>query len=204
MSSSKSSQQANTSTTDQRRVLGEGALSAENSNVFQTQSTVHNTLDAEVANRAMDTARLSTAEALGFGSDSMAAAFSFGKSALTTSANSQADAFGGALSAIDKAGMRAANSQADAFGFGSSAFSGALGAVDKADSRAFSFGGDALASAFSFANDAAKRENAVLDQTTGVLSDAYADAKGRGALTDKILIGAICAVALIAYMAIKK
>lgn len=222
MSSSKSSQQANTSTTDQRRVLGEGALSAENSTVFQSTSTIHNTLDADVSNKAMDTARLSAAEALGFGSDSMAAAFSFGKSALSTSANSQSDAYGGALSAIDKAGVRAANSQESAFGFGSEAFGfgkeamtsaansqadafgGALSAIDKTDSRAFSFGGDALASAFSFANDAAKRENAVLDQTTGVLSDAYADAKGRGALTDKILIGAICAVALIAYMAIKK
>lgn len=153
MSDSQSEQQANTSTTDQRRVLGQGALSAENSTVFQSTTTLNQTLDADVANKAMDTARLSTSAALDFG--------------------------GGALS-------------------------GALDAVGKADSRAFSFGGDALASAFSFASESLKRENTALDQTTSVLSDAYADAKGRGALTDKILIGAICAVAMIAYMAMKK
>lgn len=175
MSDSQSQQQANTSTTDQRRVLGQGALSAENSTVAQTNYTLTQTLDADVANHALDATRLSTAEAMGFGSDALAASYSFGKSAMTTSANLQADAFNGALSAIDKT-----------------------------DARAFNFGGDALASAFSFANDSAKRENAALDQTTSVLSTAYADAKGRGALTDKILIGAIAMAGLVAYTAIKK
>jgi hypothetical protein len=175
MSSSKSSQQANTSTTDQRRVLGQGALSAENSTVYQSTTTLNQTLDADVANKAMDTARLSASAALGFGSDAL-------------------------TSALDAVGKN----DARAFNFGGDALAGTIDAVGKNDVRAFSFGGDALASAFSFATDAAKRENAALDQTTSVLSSAYADAKGRGALTDKILIGAICAVAVIAYMAIKK
>ena len=159
-----------TTQNDNRNVLGQGATLAQaGATIFQT------TLDADVANHAIDASRLSTAEALGFGSDALASAFSFGKQALTTSTNSQAEAF-----------------------------SGALFAIDKNDNRAFNFGGDALASAFDFANDAAKRENTALDQTTSVLSTAYSDAKGRGALTDKILIGAIAMAGLVAYAAIKK
>lgn len=151
MSDSQSSQQANTSTTDQRRVLGQGALSAENSSVSMT--TISQTLDADVANHAVDAVRLSTAQALGFGSDALASSFNFAKSSQVISTN---------------------------------------------------LASDALTSAFSFANDSAKRENAALDQTTQTLSTAYADAKGRGALTDKILIGAIAIAGLIALAALKK
>jgi len=40
--------------------------------------------------------------------------------------------------------------------------------------------------------------------TNELVKDAYADAKGRGALTDKILMGAIAAMAVVAFMAVKK
>lgn len=173
MSDSETTQQANTSSTDQRRVLGQGALSAENSNVRMT--TIHNTLDADVANHAIDATRLSTAEAMGFGSDALASSFSFGKSIFNTASDSQTNAFSGALSAIDKSGARASNFASDAFG-----------------------------AALDFGNDAMKRENAVLDKTTSVLNSAYADAKGRGAMTDKILIGAVAMAGLVALAAIKK
>lgn len=40
--------------------------------------------------------------------------------------------------------------------------------------------------------------------TSGVLADAYENAKGRGALTDYITIGAIAMAGLIAFKALKK
>lgn len=58
--------------------------------------------------------------------------------------------------------------------------------------------------AFSFAQ---KSQSVALDSLNvqaNLIKDAYADAKGRGALTDKILIGAIAVSGLVAVMAIKK
>lgn len=49
-------------------------------------------------------------------------------------------------------------------------------------------------------------ENRVLDavtQSNDMVKNAYADAKGRGALTDKILIGAIAMAGIVAFTAIK-
>ncbi len=64
-------------------------------------------------------------------------------------------------------------------------------------SKAFDFSSSIAAGALKFGLDSQT-------STAGILKDAYADAKGRGALTDYILIGSIAMAGLIAYQALKK
>jgi hypothetical protein len=77
--------------------------------------------------------------------------------------------------------------------------------------RAFDFGNTTLAGFLNFGKDTlalAKHNTDQLMAAAGnsqrLVADAYENAKGRGALTDKILIGAIGAMALIAFMAVRK
>jgi hypothetical protein len=125
MGGSKSSSAASTSQTDNRRVLGENAISAEGSTV-----TI-NTLDGQVVNRALDTADLSVGKALTF-----------------------------------------------------------------ADST--------QAKAYQFANTSADRAMDALDTTTELVKDAYQEAKGRGELTDQIIMGALVMAGLVAFAAVRK
>lgn len=67
------------------------------------------------------------------------------------------------------------------------------GAINKA----FDFSGQVAAGALKFGLDSQAA-------TAGVLADAYNDAKGRGALTDYILIGAIAMAGIVAFSAVKK
>jgi len=145
MSGSKSNTSQATTSTDNRRVIGENGISAEGSNVTVT----NNTLDAEVLNRALDSVDNITGDAFGFG-----------KSTLTSMGN---------------------------------VFSDALASNESAVKQVLTYGMDTTNRAY---------DN--VDETTNLVKDAYADAKGRGALTDQILIGAIAAMALIAYMAVRK
>lgn len=151
MSSSKSRQEANTSTVDSRRVLAERAISAENSTV--TQNNLTYALDADVAGKALD-------------------------------------------------GM--ADTARSAFDFGGDALSGALDFGDKAQAKSYDFAGDSLASILAFAskNNAAALDS--LDTTANLVKDSYADAKGRGALTDKIIIGVVIVAGVIAWKALSK
>jgi hypothetical protein len=75
--------------------------------------------------------------------------------------------------------------------------------------------GGAIKNAFDFATAQGKEsltfattaQGQALDSlktTSNLVKDAYTDAKGRGALTDKILIGAIGVTGLVALMAIRK
>jgi hypothetical protein len=133
---SSSSSQANTAQTDNRRIIGQGGISAENSTV-----TV-NTLDAAVANSAID------------------------------------------------AGTKDLGLSLD--------FAGAAG------NKAFSFASTAESNAFAFASKAQGQALDSLNTTSNLVKDAYADAKGRGALTDKILIGSIAMAGLVAIAALRK
>lgn len=66
----------------------------------------------------------------------------------------------------------------------------------------------AINKAFDFSSQVAKGALDFGIQSQGatakVLADAYKDAKGRGALTDYILIGAIAMAGLVAFSAVKK
>lgn len=178
MSSSKSSSAQQTTSTDNRRVLAENSISAEGSNV-----NVWNTsLDAEVLNRAMKSVDLTTGEAFAFGGDALTGALGFGKTALTMAGNTVSDALG----LIDSQSTRNASLLGNAY-------SDLIASQDTAVGKVLTYGGNLT--------------NRVLDATAAtenLVKDAYADAKGRGALTDKIMIGAIAAMALVAFAAVKK
>jgi hypothetical protein len=134
MGGSSSSSSAATTQTDNRRVIGQNGISAENSNV-----TVNNTtLDAEVANHALDTV------------------------------------------------------------------SGVVGAASGIANTAISASTQDLSLSLNFATTANAKALDSLNTTSNLVKDAYADAKGRGALTDKILIGAIVMAGVIALAAVRK
>jgi hypothetical protein len=69
----------------------------------------------------------------------------------------------------------------------------ALNYTDSVTGRAFDFGTKAQSIALDSLNTQAN-----------LVKDAYADAKGRGALTDKILIGSVVMAGLVALAALRK
>lgn len=170
--SSSSRTTATTNQTDNRRVIGEGAISAENSNV------TYQTLDGAVVNDAFNALNQNSRDAFDFGAN----ALNFGSNTVTKAINFGTDALGFAESAQNRSQQLAYNTITDALASNESAFKQALG-----------FGGTLAGRALDS-----------LESTETVISNAYADAKGRGALTDKILMGAIIAMAVVAFMAVKK
>lgn len=190
MSSSSSKQ--STAQTDNRRVLGQGAVSAENSNV-----TLYNqTLDGDVVNRAFDFG----ADALNFGTD----ALNFGNQTVTRAMNFGADALSFANAASNRAAQTSANAVADALGFAESANVRSQQLAYNTVTDALASNESAFGKALTTVNTATGRALDTFTATNELVKDAYADAKGRGALTDQILMGAIAAMALVAFFAVKK
>jgi len=126
MNSSSSQSNPSTNQTDNRRVIGQGGVSAESGSVVNYQ-----VLDGEVVNRSLDSVDLTV------------------KNALST--------------------------------------------VDKSVGRSFDFAVQANSQALDS-----------LNTTSNLVKDAYADAKGRGAMTDKILIGSVVMAGLVAIAALRK
>lgn len=193
MSSSSSSTRQDVYQVDNRRVIGQGGASAEGGS---TVTITTNTLDGDVVNRAFDFGGSS----LDLVGGTVGEALGFGKDALKAVANANSDA----LAFADSNARR--NSEM-AYNF----FGDALSSGDAALSKAFTFGSNAMDSndamlsrALSFGNNAMGAAFDTLGQTENLVKDAYADAKGRGALTDKMIMGAIAAMALVAFAAVKK
>lgn len=181
MSSSRSSTAQSSWAQDNRRVIGEGGVSAENSTV--------NVLDGGAIGSAFQFAGAAGGQAYGFANQALGFAQQQGD-----------QAFGLAGQAMDQAGA----SQARVLDFGTDALSAAVGASDRARTQAFDFGADALSAAFAFGKTANTQAQDAMSATANLVKDAYADAKGRGALTDKMIMAAIAAMALVAFMAVKK
>ena len=80
----------------------------------------------------------------------------------------------------------------------------ALDFAKTSNDKALDFSTGAISSAFNFADRSNDRALDSLNTTSNLVKDAYADAKGRGALTDKILIGAIAMAGVVAVMAVRK
>jgi len=203
MSSSRSSSSQATSQTDNRRVIGEGGVSAENSNV----SITHNTLDNGAINAAFNYGNAAGAQALSFGSDAIGLAgsvvdrgFNFGNAALDFGS----DALAGAFDFGETAMRQAADAQRDAYngalGFANTTVTKAVNSID----NALAFGETALGKALGVgvSTTAAALDN--LQVTQQLTKDAYEDAKGRGALTDKMIMAAIAAMAIVAFMAVRR
>lgn len=177
MSGGRSSNSQATNQTDNRRVIGQGGVSAEGGSNVTIQA-----LDADVINQMFGFAGQQSkqvfdfgAQALDFSNETVANAFGFGKDALRAVGDVTSDALAFADSNSTRNTLASYNFASDALG------------------GSFAFGSNALNKAFNAAEGA-----------TALVKDAYADAKGRGALTDKILMGAIAAMAVVALMAVKK
>lgn len=170
--SSKSTTQNTTNQQDNRRVIGEGGVSAENSTV------IYQTLDGDIANRAISAVNEASFNALDFG----AAALNFGGSTVASALNFGGDALSFAESASARSQQLAYNTVNDALASSSDAFN-----------RAMTYGANATGRALDS-----------LSSTENLVKDAYADAKGRGALTDYIILGAIAVMGVVAFMAVKK
>lgn len=69
---------------------------------------------------------------------------------------------------------------------------------------ALSAGTKGMELAFNFGSKSQGQALDSLESQASMVKDAYADAKGRGALTDKILIGAIAMAGLVAIAALRK
>lgn len=64
--------------------------------------------------------------------------------------------------------------------------------------------GGAIENAFKFAAGAQAAAVGTINTTSKLVSDAYAEAKGRGAMTDYIIIGAVALSGLVAVAALRK
>lgn len=169
MSSSESRNQQTSWQQDNRRVIGEHGVSAENSTV-----TIQ-ALDGEALNNSLLFANNAVERAFDFGGESVAGALGFGGKALAAALDASSDA----LAFADQNSARQTTA-------------------------AYNFSTDALGGALSFGSSALNKAANAFEVSTGLVKDAYADAKGRGALTDKILIGAIVSMAVVAYASVKK
>lgn len=139
-----------------------------NGNTFNNNIT---TLNADVANRAMDNMLTMGQDALLFGHDAQKQAYGF-----ATGESNRAFSF-----------ASAANEAANATTVS------AIGSASSSMDKALAFG--------------VKQTSVALDslsQSANMIKDSYADAKGRGALTDWMLMGAIAVAGLIAVVAVWK
>lgn len=70
--------------------------------------------------------------------------------------------------------------------------------------NSFDFSKTALVESLSFASNAQGQALDSLNVTSNLVKDAYADAKGRGAMTDQILIGSVAMAGLVAIAALRR
>lgn len=155
---------------------------------FVTNNVSNTTLDGEVAVRAMDNMLNMGQDGLLFGANAMQQSYKF-----ADAQNSKAFAL------ADNSMMFAADASNAAY-----AFSNATQRAANATTSAAM--GSAQDSMFAALNYGSKQTSVALDslsQSANMIKDSYADAKGRGALTDYMLMGAIAGAVLIAVYAIK-
>lgn len=174
MSESSNQTSTNTYQVDNRRVIGQGGISAENSHV----SIVTNTLDGGAISGAF-----------GFGRGIASDAFGFGAEALNANNATTAAALRGMGNVTDAAIGAADSAQR-------SVLAGARYAMD-ANQAVFDAAFQQTGRAFTQAYDAVAGAG-------NMVANAYADAKGRGAKTDTMLMLAVAAMGVVALSAVAK
>ena len=70
--------------------------------------------------------------------------------------------------------------------------------------NAFDFSGMTLQKSLEFAFQSNSKTLDALDGQANLIKDAYADAKGRGALSDKIILGGMALAGVVAVIALRK
>jgi hypothetical protein len=188
MSDSNSSSAQSTSYTDNRIVQGQGAIYANNgANVYA--------LDGGAIQSGFSLAEQAGAGAFDFGRFALSA-----NSAATQDAlNFASDAYGRSIAASQASAQYAANSASDSLAFAQDANSKSIGL----QRDALGIASDSMNQALAYGG---KQTAVALDSLMGsaeLVKNAYADAKGRGAMTDYLLLAAMGVAGLVAYSALK-
>ncbi len=181
MSDSNSSSAQSTSYTDNRMVLGQGAINANNG------ATVY-ALDGGAIGKSFD-----------FASNTVDKAFQFGEKNNQDAINFASDSLQQTLAASRESARYAAQSAADSIAFAQDANNKSI-AVQR---ESIGTAADSMASALAYGG---KQTAVALDSLQGsaeLVKNAYADAKGRGSMTDYLLMAAIGVAGLVAYGAMK-
>lgn len=156
--------------TDNRRVIGQGGISSEHSNV----TVVSNVLDGG---------------AWGYGRDVTGRVLDFGAEALNANNQATREALR-QLSDVSESAMQSSLA----------AQQSTLAAARMAmDSNA-----DTLAAAFSLSGRTFTQAYDAVAGAGNMVATAYADAKGRGAKTDTMIMMAVAAMGVVALMAVQK
>lgn len=92
----------------------------------------------------------------------------------------------------------------NAFDFAGAVNAGSLDFSKTALAKSLEFATSNTKQSFDFASTANAQALDSLNTTANLVKDSYADAKGRGAMTDKILIGSVAMAGLVALAAIRK
>lgn len=192
MGGSSSSSKADTSSYDNRKVLNTGAIDAAGMN-------------GNISIQTLDGGAIKSA--FGFGANALDFAGNAGfkvldlTKALSNAAfASNADTINAALSANKYAQQQAYNTVSDSLSFAQSA-----GASAQATQRAAL---DIVSSGTAQALDFGAKQTSValdsLNNSANLVKNAYADAKGRGAMTDYVLMAAMGVAAIVAVASLKK
>ena len=132
--------------------------------------------------------------------DTVKGAFNFSNAAADRATAAAADAQAGAFGFAAQSAANAAATQSDAFGF--AAQSAAQTAAAQRQAADYIYGNTQDALAYGKYETGAALDS--LNTSAGMVATAYADAKGRGALTDKIMMLAIAGAALVAFAAVRR
>jgi hypothetical protein len=224
MSDSNSSSQANQTSnyTDGRTVLGQGAnwgstLDSNNSTAFTTKNSGNTTTTSTFSTKdsGNTTSTFATKDS-GNTTNTNSGNTTITSNALDNGAiGASFDSTNQTVSQAFKFGTNALGFGSNALSFGSNALAGALSATGDAVGSALAFAQhaqDASMSANSYTLAAAlaygqKQTASALDSlntSAQMIDTAYADAKGRGAMTDYLLLAAIVVCGFVAYRASRK
>ncbi len=219
MSESESSSQANQTTnyTDSRMVLGQDSSygstitrDSGNTSTFNTSDSGNTTSTFTTSNSGNTTTNVTTLDngAIGRAFDStdktVKAGFDFGTDALGFSGDTVKGAFKFGTDTVNKSLGFASDAMQQAFSSNEGTAKDAFSFAQKAADRANGSMADAFSSALNFS---AKQTQTALDglnKASSLVDSAYSDAKGRGAMTDYIMMAAIAGALLVAYMATRR
>lgn len=197
MSDSNSETSTSTSYSDSRMVLGEGAINAaDNASVFQSITTNNTTTDQGSVKAAFSFGN----NALDFAGGVVDRAFDFGDKTVSSSLNFANDALNASLNASAKSGAAAFNATQDALAFAGSAQASSV----KTQREALDTAAGSMAGALAYSGKQTAVALDSLNSSAGLVKDAYADAKGRGAMTDYLLMAAIAVAGFVAFSALRK
>lgn len=219
-----SSKKSSTSTqqTDRRQVIGERSTSSGMDNnklgahASLTTNTINNVLDGGawdlvdgVVRNTVGAVGDANARSLAFADGAMSQAMDLAN-ASTSGALSRALGFAdGAMSqTLDLAYDSTSGALSRSLGFADGVASNAMGLAYDSTGRALNFADGAFSQVLGVVNDAMNTVRGGLATaadaaaaSAGMAKDAYADAKGRGAMTDYLLLAAVVVMGIVAVRA---